>query len=69
MSIVQAGMGATRPAELMAAPALAAVWLMLFSPMPNGRTRKALDAAAQNPKAMRAAVMDMFMPQPIFRPR
>ena len=32
--MVSAGIGATRPAELMLAPADAAVWLMLFSSIP-----------------------------------
>ncbi len=65
--IVSAGMGATRPALLMLAPAEAAVWLMLFSSIPQGRP-PTLSKALKNPKLNNMAVIDMLKPQPIFRP-
>ena len=65
--IVSAGIGATNPALLMFAPADAAVWLMLFSSIPQGRppTRS---KALKKPKLNNIAVIDMLKPQPIFRP-
>ncbi len=68
-SRVRAGIGATRPAEEIAAAAEAAVWFRLFSSIPKGRKPKARLRPAHIPKPRRAAVTDMFMPQPIFRPR
>ena len=53
----------------MLAAALAAVWLMLFSRMLNFRSLKTRVETCQKPKPSSAAVIDMFMPQPIFRPR
>lgn len=67
-SIVSAGIGATSPADEIAAPEDAAVWLRLFSSSVNGATPRAAVIARQNANPSRAAVTDMLLLQPIFRP-
>src|SRR3546814_14089913 len=57
-----AGIGATRPPEMIDAADDAAVWLMLFSRLPHCRP-----ASRHSPNHNSPAAMDMLNAQPIFR--
>ena len=65
---VNAGIGATRPAEMIDAADEAVVWFITFSCMPQGRAPRRSPASRQNAKAISADVIDMLNDQPIFKP-
>ena len=68
VSMVSAGIGATRPPETMEAEAEAAVWLMLFSRSASGAVCPARCSVLQKPNASRPAAIDMLNDQPILSP-
>ena len=63
-----AGIGATKPLDVMAAAADAVVWLMLLSSMSQAGSSKRRDSGTQNANASSRAVIDMLKDQPIFSP-
>jgi hypothetical protein len=68
VNIVYAGIGATRPPDMIDAAEEAVVWLILLSNVVHCGAWVSAAIDRHNPKPISSAIIDMLNDQPIFSP-